>query len=66
MKRHSGKHPRYCFKIGLMQEKKMKYVQKLLIIVYRKKGTQIEPLVMYRKNNSKKHFNPLTTNVPVI
>ena len=37
MKTHSGKHRRYCFKIALLQEKKIKNVQELLIIVYRKK-----------------------------
>ena len=47
----------YCFKIALMKEKKTKYVQELLIIVYCKKIVQIESLVIYRKSNSKKHNN---------
>ena len=57
MKRHLGKHGRYCFKVALMKEKKIKYFQELLIIVYRKKRGQIESLVIYRKNNSKKQNN---------
>ena len=47
MKRHSGKHERYCFKVALIK-------------------AQIESLVIYCKNNSKKHnkyrrnLNPLS------
>ena len=40
-----------------MQGKTVKYVQKLLIIVYRKKRAQIESLASYRKSNSKKYNN---------
>ena len=40
-----------------MKVKKIKYVQKLLIIVYRRKRAQIESIVIYRKNNSKEHNN---------
>ena len=55
MKRHSGKQKvllQSCF-----NEKKIKYFQELLIAVYRKKRAKIESLVIYRKNNSKKHNN---------
>ena len=38
-----------------MKEKTIKYIQELLIIVYRKKRAQIESLVIYRECNSKKH-----------
>ena len=52
-----GKHGRYCFKVALMKKKKKKNknVKELLIIVHRKKRAQIESLVIYRKNNFKKH-----------
>ena len=40
-----------------MQGKTIKYVQKLLIILYHKKRAQIESLTNYRKSNSKKHNN---------
>ena len=46
-----------CFKVFLDESKKIKYVQKLLIIVYRRKRAQIESIVIYRKNNSKEHNN---------
>ena len=37
MKRPSGKHRRYYFKVALIKEKDTKNVQEFLIIVYRKK-----------------------------
>ena len=39
-----------------MQGKTTKYVQKLLIILYRKKRAQIKSLADYRKSNSKKQL----------
>ena len=63
MKRHSGEHGRYCFKVALMKEKKIKYVQELLIIAYSKKRAQIESIVIYRKNKSKKHNNISRRNI---
>ena len=57
MKRHLVKHGKYFVKVALIKEKKNKYVQKLLVIAYRKKRAQIESLVIYRKNNSKKKNN---------
>ena len=55
MKRHSGKHGSYCFKVALMKGEKLKFVRELLITVYSKKRAQIKPLVIYRKSNSKNH-----------
>ena len=52
-----GKNRRCCFKITLMHDKKVKYIQKFLIIVYRKKLAQIESLAIYCKSNLKKHSN---------
>ena len=40
-----------------MQGKTVKYVQELLIILYRKKRAQTESLANYLKNNSKKYNN---------
>ena len=57
MKKHSGKHRKYCLKVAAMKEKKIKYVQELLIIVYRKRRAQIESLVIYCNSNLKKHYN---------
>ena len=57
MKRHLVKHGKHCVKVALIKEKKIKYVQKLLVVAYRKKRAQIESLVIYRKINSKKQNN---------
>ena len=57
MKRHLVKHGKYCVKVTLIKEKKNKYLQKLLVIAYRKKRAQMESLVIYRKNNLKKQNN---------
>ena len=63
MKGHSGEHGRYCLKLALMKEKKIKYVQELLIIAYRKKRAQNGSIVVYRKNKSKKHNNLRRKNI---
>ena len=63
MKGHSGEHGRYCLKLALMKEKKIKYVQELLIIAYRKKRAQNGSIVIYRKNKSKNHNNISRKNI---
>ena len=63
MKRHLGEHERYCFKVALMKERKIKYVQELLIIAYRKKRVQNGSIVIYRKKKSKNHNNISRKNI---
>ena len=52
MKRHSGKQGRYCFKGVLMKE-----VGSRSNNCVSQKRAQIDSLVIYCKNNSKKHNN---------
>ena len=56
MKRHLGKHERHCFKGALIKEKKSSAFKNFNYCVSQKRA-QIESLVIYRKNNSKKHNN---------
>ena len=57
MKRHSGKHGRYCFKVALMKEKKNQLRSKTSNYCLSQKRAQIESLVVYHKNILKKHNN---------
>ena len=63
MKRHSGEHGEYVFKVALMKEKKSSTFKELLIIAYRKKRAQNESIVIYRKDKSKKHNNISRRNI---
>ena len=56
MKRHSGKHGSYCFKVALMKEKNQILSRTSNYCVSQKKA-QIESLLIYCKSNSKKHNN---------
>ena len=51
MKRHLGKHVRYFFKVALMKEVRSRTSNYCVS----QKRAQIESLVIYYKNNSKKH-----------
>ena len=53
MKKHSGKLGRYCFKGALMKEVRSRTSN---YCVWQKRA-QIESLVIYSKNDSKKHNN---------
>ena len=57
IKRHSGKHRKYCFKIALIQEKNIIYVQELLIIMCRKKKSTNWVISHLSQSNLKKHKN---------
>ena len=56
MKRHSGKHRRYCFEVALMKEKNQVLSRTSNHCVLQKKSTN-ESLVIYCKSNLKKHIN---------
>ena len=57
MKRHSGKHVRYCFKVALMKEKKNQVRSRTSNYCVSQNKSRNESLVIYPKNNSKKHNN---------
>ena len=56
MKRHSGKHGRYCFKVAIIKEKNQVRSRTSNYCVSKKRA-QIDSLVIYHKKTSNKYNN---------